>query len=182
MNQDKIAKVFNNNLMAFDSLIQNHQDRWIRMAMSVLGNRHDALDAFQEGVINIHRSLNSFRKEASFTTWASKVMMNTCLQYRKRLSRRKMKEVTHGDFADFNEIAGPTLPDTKLLESERTNALRNAIQRLPQQQQMAVILKYDGQMTINQVADSMDCSSGTVKRYLHRAMGKLQKDLKRYFK
>ena len=182
MNQYTIRKAPNNDLSAFDSLIEDHQDRWIRMAMSVLGNKDDALDAFQEGIINIHRSLKSFRQEASFTTWASKVMMDTYLQHRKRVSRRRAQEVMQGEVTDINGIADSIYADKELLDTEKTLALRGAIQRLPRQQQMAVVMKYDGQMTIAEVADSLNCSSGTVKRYLHRAMGKLQKELKEYFK
>jgi RNA polymerase sigma-70 factor (ECF subfamily) len=182
MDQDKILKVLNNDLSAFDSLIEEHQDRWIRMAISVLGSKDDALDAFQEGVINVHRSLKSFRQEASFTTWSSRIMMNAYLQYRKGISRRRAREAVHADVADINGIADTQTADAELLDNERTRALRGAIQRLPQQQQMAVVLKYDGRMTIAEVADALNCSTGTVKRYLYRAMGKLQSDLKGYFK
>ena len=182
MSQETILKALNNDLTAFDSLVKDHQGRWIRMGMSVLGNKEDALDAFQEGVINIHRSLKSFRQEASFTTWSGKIMLNTCLQYRKRLSRRRLREVMQSDTIEYYGIADTKSTDMELLEREQTNALRSAIRRLPQQQQIAVVMKYDGEMTIDEVANSMNCSSGTVKRYLHRAMGKLQRDLKNYFK
>jgi RNA polymerase sigma-70 factor (ECF subfamily) len=182
MNQDTVLRALDNDLSAFDSLIEDHQDRWIRMAMSVIGNKDDALDAFQDGIINIYRSLKSYRQEASFTTWASKVMMNTYLQHRKGMSRRKAREVMESDFTDLDGIADIKYADKEVLDTEKTTALRGAIQRLPRQQQMAVVLKYDGQMTIAEVADSLNCSSGTVKRYLHRAMGKLQKELREYFK
>jgi RNA polymerase sigma factor (sigma-70 family) len=182
MNQDTIPKALDGDPNAFESLVEEHQGRWIRMGMSVLGNRVDALDAFQEGVIRVFRSLKSFRHESSFTTWASKIMMNTYLQQRRSLSRRRLRETAESDIFDINDVADQKATDADIMDRERTGALRNAIKRLPTQQQLAVILKYDGQLTINQVAESMDCTPGTVKRYLHRAMGKLQRDLRDYFK
>ena len=81
-----------------------------------------------------------------------------------------------------NEIANSISTDKELLIAEKTQTLRSAVQSLPERQQLAVTLKYDGHMTINQVAETLNCTPGTVKRYLHRAMGKLRKDLKEYFK
>jgi len=182
MDQEIIHKALKGDLSSFDILVTEHQDRWIRMAMSILGNQQDALDAFQDGLINVYRSLKSFRQEATFSTWSARVMLNAYLRHQKRLSSRRERETNYGGFDTLERLADSKSTDKDLMDRERTVALRNAIRRLPPRQQMAVTLKYDGQMTINQVAESLNCTPGTVKRYLHRAMAKLRKDLKNYFK
>jgi len=182
MDQDILRKALEGDLAAFDSLVIDYQDRWIRMAMSVLGNHTDALDAFQDGLINLYRSLKSFRSEAAFTTWSSRIMLNTCLRHRKRQSSRRNREAAYGDPEALDGVAESQSADKDLLDSERARALRNAISNLPPKQQMAVTLKYDGQMTIAQVAQTLNCTTGTVKRYLHRAIGKLKIELRDYFK
>ena len=182
MDQDILGRALNNDLNAFGTLVEEYQDSWIRLAMSMLGRKEDALDAFQEGLIQLHRSIKTFRREASFKTWSSKIMINTFLRQRKQLSRRREREMFQSDHPDFNRIANGASTDDGLLNAERTQALRYAIGRLPEKQQMAVVLKYDGQMTVQEVADTLGLHIGTVKCYLHRAMEKLRIDLIKYFK
>ena len=182
MDKDTLGRALNNDLNAFGTLVEEYQDSWIRLAMSMLGRKEDALDAFQEGLIQLHRSMKTFRREASFKTWSSKIMINTFLRQRKQLSRRKERETSQSDHPDFNGIPNGTSAEDELLSAERSRALRYAVCRLPEKQQMAVVLKYDGQMTVQEVADTLGLNIGTVKRYLHRAMAKLRIDLKNYFK
>ena len=182
MNQDIISSARSGNIDAFTALVEAHQNQWIRLAVSVIGRKEDALDAFQEGLIQLHKSIRSFRGESSFYTWSSRVMMNTFLRQRKKLSKRREKETMESDLTDFNSVPDTICTDENLLRSEKSHILRLAISRLPDRQQMAVALKYDGQMTIQEVAETIGCKSGTIKRYLHRAMEKLRNDLKEYIR
>jgi RNA polymerase sigma-70 factor (ECF subfamily) len=182
MNHELVSRAISGDLTAFEDLIEEHQDRWIRLALSVLSNREDALDAFQEGLIQLHRSLKTFRREASFTTWSARVMMNTYLRQRRQRSRKRERESVASDIPNFAENIGLNLADKDLMIQEQREALRSAIGCLPEKQQMVVALRYDGEMSLKEIAEAMGCGLGTVKRYLYRAMEKLRKDLKKYFR
>jgi RNA polymerase sigma-70 factor (ECF subfamily) len=182
MNQKVATKIEPNDLKSFELLVEEHEDQWVRLAVSMLGNKEDALDAFQEGIIQVHQSLKSFRGEASFATWATKIMIHKYIRIRKQRMRRMEREITQEKESQlFRNIPDLSAADDDVMISESRKLLRMAIGKLPERQQMAVTLKYDGGMKIQEVADVMDCSSGTVKRYLFRAIGKLQNDLRNYF-
>ena len=183
MNQKVTTEIVPKDLKSFELLVEEHEDRWIRLAVSMLGNKEDALDAFQEGIIQVHQSMKSFRGEASFTTWATKIMVHKYIRMRKQRMRRVEKEISQ-DKKDqlFQNIPDQSSADNGVLKDESRKLLRLAIGRLPERQQMAVTLKYDAEMTIQEVAETMECSLGTIKRYLFRAMGKLRNELRNYFK
>ena len=84
MNQETDTKIVPKDLKSFELLVEEHEDRWIRLAVSMLGNKEDALDAFQEGIIQVYQSMKSFRGEASFNTWATKIMIHKYIRMRKQ--------------------------------------------------------------------------------------------------
>jgi RNA polymerase sigma-70 factor (ECF subfamily) len=182
MNSNDITKALNGDFIAFGALIEQHEDRWVRLASAMINRKEDALDAYQEGIIQIHRSLKTFRQEASFTTWSTKIMVNNFIRYRKKLSQQKGREIVHTDCPEVLNIPNSGSVEQNLLRQEMRKVLREGISKLPKKQQLAVTLKYDGEMTIEEVAATMGCSSGTIKRYLYRAMEKLRSNLKQYFK
>jgi RNA polymerase sigma factor (sigma-70 family) len=91
-------------------------------------------------------------------------------------------ETVHSDYPEVQSLSAGCSPDQEFLRNEMRQVLHAAIRKLPKKQQLAVTLKYDGEMTIQEVAETMGCNPGTIKRYLFRAMEKLRNDLKRYIK
>ena len=182
MNSNDVTKALSGDFIGFGALIEQHEDRWVRLARAFINSKEDALDAYQEGIIQIHRSLKTFRQEASFTTWFTKIMVNNFIRYRKKISRQKNMEAVHSDHPEVMNIPNSGSVEHELLRQEMRRVLRDGITKLPGKQQRAVTLKYDGEMTIEEVAATMGCNPGTIKRYLYRAMEKLRKDLKQYFK
>jgi len=73
------------NIAAFEQLIAEYESGIYNLAYRMLGNPEDARDISQEALLRAYRSLKSFRKEASFSTWIYRIAKNACLdEIRKR--------------------------------------------------------------------------------------------------
>src|SRR5215468_3128303 len=69
---------------AFDLLVARHQGRAYRLAWSLLRDAEDARDVSQEAFLRVYRTASSFRAEAKFSTWFYRILVNLCLDQRRR--------------------------------------------------------------------------------------------------
>src|SRR5919109_448610 len=69
---------------AFDVLVARHQGRAYRLAWSLLRDAEDARDLSQEAFLRVYRTAATFRGEAKFSTWFYRILVNLCLDHRRR--------------------------------------------------------------------------------------------------
>src|SRR5215468_2531742 len=69
---------------AFDLLVARHQGRAYRLAWSMLRSAEDARDPSQEAFLRVYRTAGTFRGEAKFSTWFYRILVNLCLDHRRR--------------------------------------------------------------------------------------------------
>ena len=82
-------------LHAYERLYSLHGARMKNLARNILGTSAEAEDAVQETFLKVQRSISSFRGESTFTTWAFRILVNTC--YDLHRSRLRKKEVSAED-------------------------------------------------------------------------------------
>lgn len=143
-----------------------------RTAYYMMGNEQDALDATQEALLKIYKYLPSYKGEALLHTWAQRIVTNVCIDlFRKRKNVILFdEEPQHEDGKAAKEVErGAILSD-----------LRQAIRRLPLQQQTAIILRYVQGYHYQEIAETMGLPLNTVKSHLFRARKQLQKWLSEY--
>lgn len=151
---------------AFYALIQARKDGLYRTAFSYVKNKDDALDIVSETVYKAYRSIKKLKDPALFNTWLTRILINSCLDYKKKND----KVVPAAELAD-----GITASAAANLDSLD---LHQAVAMLDEKCRTVVILKYFQDLTITQIADVMQCPQGTVKTYLHRALKTLRVHLK----
>lgn len=79
---------------AFASLVRAHDQNVLRIAMNLLRSPEDARDVYQESFLLVHRSLQQFRFDCSFSTWLHRIVTNICLDHlRRRKVRREAPRV-----------------------------------------------------------------------------------------
>ena len=169
---------------AFNELITRYQDKVMATCFRMLGNREDAEDAAQEIFIKVYDALARFDPRAKFSTWLYRIAINHCLNVvrgRKvrnifSISKRHNKE--DFEFMDLHEpLIHNSRPDLNLEQQERGQLIWQAINSLPQNQQVAVVLAKFGGLTYKEVADVMEVSVSAVESLLFRAKHKLHKHL-----
>ena len=166
---------------AFAELVDKYQTMAIRVAFSLLGNEQDAYDVAQEAFISVYQALPRFRGGAKFSTWLYRIIANKCKDvYRKRSrtadSWLRISNTDSGGNEDYiMEIQDPqSEPALKLFSREVAEALNEAVSQLPLKQRMAFVLHHLNGMTLNEVAEGMQCRVGTVKSHVFRATAALK--------
>ena len=71
-----IQKSLNNDLHAFELLMNRHVQKAYHIAYGVLGDNHDAEEVVQDSFVRIHRALSSFRGDSEFSTWMYRIVIN----------------------------------------------------------------------------------------------------------
>ena len=166
---------------AFDVLVGRYQARAYRLAWSLLRDAEDARDVSQEAFLRVYRTAGTFRGDARFSTWFYRILVNLCLDHRRRgrwWPRLLMRRDDTSDGAEglLERQAAPLLDPGDTLGREQTMAaLWAAVDRLSPQQRAAIVLSVQEELSTGQIASILKCSEATVRVHLHRAVSALRK-------
>jgi RNA polymerase sigma-70 factor (ECF subfamily) len=164
---------------AFGVLFTRHRDRLWAVALRTTGNPEDAADALQEARISAFRRAAGFRGDALVTTWLHRIVVNASLD---RLRRNKVRAAQPLP-DDLEEYAGrgavlatgdaSTDPEAQAVLTDRRDAVLTALDRLPPDQKAAVVLVDLEGYPVEQVAEMLECPTGTVKSRCARGRARL---------
>ena len=149
-----------------------------RVAYQFAGNHHDAEDIAQEVFIKIYRSLGRFRQDAQLTSWMYRIVMNACIDHRRRHS--PAGAAPFGEEAELKMLNTPEEspgPEERAYAGELGSVLEAEIQRLPPGQRVVFIMRHHQGLKLNEIADALGLAEGTVKRQLHAAVHRLRQAL-----
>lgn len=167
------------NLLAFDSLVHRYDKTVLRLAYSLVNNTADAEDIGQEVFVRVYRNLNKFRFDSAFSTWLYRVVVNYCINYRKKKSKARthsLDEPNEDRAPDWRPtLKGQELdPEASMLNQELSEQIDRAMAHLSKQQKTVFVLRHYHGLKLKDIADIMQCAEGTVKNYLFRATQKMQ--------
>jgi RNA polymerase sigma-70 factor (ECF subfamily) len=170
---------------AFDLLVARHQARAYRLAWSLLRDAEDARDVSQEAFLRIYRTAGSFRGDARFSTWLYRILVNLCLDHRRRGGwwRRLVVRDGAGDEAGRRALDGQPAPAAdpadRIEQAQLMSRLWAAVDRLSPQQRAAIVLHVQEELPTSQIAGVLGCSEATVRVHLHRAVTALRATVSR---
>jgi len=166
---------------ALGELYDRHQRRVLNVALRVLGDWGSAQDVSQDVFINLERRVRTFRRDASFVSWIYRITVNRAIDHRRRMARRpaaRMGDIPVGlETSGLPGRSGATAPDEPLTKGEVAERVQAALLRLSPKLRAIAVLRYVEGLSYEQLAESLDCSIGTVKSRLNRAHTALQRDL-----
>jgi len=164
-------------LAAFNRLVMTYQGLAYNVAWRLMGNADAAADSTQEAFIKAFRSIKQYRGGGSFKSWLLRIVSNTCydqLRYNKRRPSESLEE------DDFDSDYAPHLidraerPEEGMLRKELGDMLQQAIEQLPPDQRLVLILSDVEGFGYQEIAQTTDLALGTVKSRLNRARRKLR--------
>ena len=163
--EDLLQRFLGGSERAFDELVRRHEDRIFALALRMLGERSDALDATQEAFISAFRQARTFRGDSSFGTWLYRIAINSC----KDLMRRR------GRWGEPTEDAGVDVPSREDLEGAVTRRLDlvAALAQVPDEFRDAVVMHDLGGIPYEEIARTMRINIGTVKSRISRGRRRL---------
>jgi len=172
---------------AFDELVERYSGRVWGLCTRFLGNVSGREDLVQEVFLRVIRARDRYQATACFSTWIYRIVFNLCVnkQERKRemlsldgpIAGRGDGDLRHIDIQD-ESIADPS---DGLVASDVVEAVRGAIDALPDSQRMALILAKYEDMSYVDIAQVMDSSEKAIKSLVHRAREALREKLAPFF-
>ena len=159
---------------AFHHLVAQYDGKVMALVLQLLGNKEDAEDIYQEVFLKVWRNLGSYEFKSDFYTWLYRITTNTCYSYRSGRQRHHLANISLEE--GYHDVYTDTAPD----DNDRRQGILTAVDELPPKQRTVFVLRYYQDHKIKDIAVLLGLTTGTVKRYLHRATLKLRKDLAAY--
>jgi RNA polymerase sigma-70 factor (ECF subfamily) len=166
---------------AFNTLVQAYQRQVYNLCYRTLGNGEDAADATQDAFLSAFRGLKTFRgQSAGFRAWLLRVAVNACYDQLRRRQRRPADSLdAPTDAADEIGLSERLVdvspgPEQQALSGEVARQIEGAMDRLPPEQRLAVVLCDIQGLSYDEAATVMSVELGTVKSRLSRARANLR--------
>jgi RNA polymerase sigma-70 factor (ECF subfamily) len=176
-----VARAQDGDRTAFGDLVKKYQGKAYAIAYSMCsGDGEEARELTQEAFLRAFRSLKEFRGKSSFYTWFYRILVNTCLDNRRRRGRwekifsfwrrdqheKASSGETNAEYPDPRENSDPM---TALSNKQLAQDIRQALASLPEKQRVVFQLKVLHGMQIREIAQIMGSAEGTIKSHLFRA-------------
>jgi RNA polymerase sigma-70 factor (ECF subfamily) len=153
-------------------LYLRHKDRAVALAYRILGQWNRAEDISQEAFIRVYMAAGKYKPEAEFTTWLYKIVVNLCIDEKRRIHRSESLTET---YEYLQTSTRKSLSDDET--EEIIEIVHKAIGKLNRRQRTAVILhKLEG-LSHAEISDRMGWSRSSIESLLVRAYRKLRKEL-----
>ena len=165
---------------AFEELVERHQQKAFRIAFDFTRDREEARDLSQDAFLRAYTHLNNFDGRSTFYTWFYRILVNICLDYRRRKKRgpaEEFNEAVENEVEPSHPSAHSISPDQRVFAEQFSARIGKALESLPAKQRTAFILKNHQGLSIREIAEIMQTAEGTVKVHLHRAVTALRATL-----
>lgn len=186
---DLVQRIQAGDSRAFRTLFDKYHRRAFAVAIGVLKNEQDALDAVQEAFVKVHKNIHKFEGSSSFYTWLYRIVMNASIDHVRKTSRRKSHEFDERMVHEGSDVAGdgamlPTIlgadPGKTALRHELRGAIAAALDELTEHHRAVMVLREIEGMSYEEMADVLQVPKGTIMSRLFHARKKMQTALQPY--
>jgi len=159
---------------AFDLLVSKYQRKLGRLLSRFIRDPAEVEDVSQEAFIKAYRALPSFRGDSAFYTWLYRIGINTAKNYLVSQGRRAPTTTEFDNdeaetFEDASQLRDINTPESLLLTKQIGQTINAAMDALPEELRMAIVLREIDGMSYEEIAGIMDCPIGTVRSRIFRA-------------
>jgi RNA polymerase sigma-70 factor (ECF subfamily) len=172
----------------FTALVDAHYRRVYSLVYRMVRNESDAADLTQETFVRVHRALPRLRETAAKSAWIRRIATNLCLDFLRRrnaapaISSLDARPSEESDTLLSWDIADPSgEPDRLFSNQERLAVLHRAIESLPDDYRVVIVMHHIEELRVEEIADAMGVPTGTIKSRLSRARRELHRKLSPYF-
>ncbi len=165
---------------AFESLVARYQRELFHLVSWNVGSAAEAEDIVQEVLCKVYFSLSKFDNDRPFYPWLRRVAINQCYDELRRVRRRKILKFTELNDQDARVLerlmAAPqadTIP-TPTNGEELRSLMQRVLERLPEKQRMAIVLRDFKQVSYEEMADILGCSKQAVRLKVFRSRARLR--------
>jgi RNA polymerase sigma-70 factor, ECF subfamily len=171
----------------FDDLVQRNQKRIFRLLMGLLHDEDAADTLTQECFLRVYKKRDSFRGESSVDTWLFRIAVNLARDYQRNRKQGFWKRLFAGSHeTDTEEPAIDRVADrhstaeTQLLVREEVETVWRIVRHLSPGQREVFVMRFGHEMSLEEIASTLEVETGTVKSHLSRALATVRKKLEEH--
>ena len=159
---------------AFQLLFETYKDKVFSIAVYASGgDRTTADDVTQQIFLKLFTAIRQFRGDSEFTTWLYRMVVNACMDEK----RRHRRWLPWGDTVTMKTLSEKKPQEKQYARLEVSEAVQAAIAELKPKFRLPILLKYIEGLSYEEIASVMGCSKGTVASRLNRGHSQLAKRL-----
>jgi RNA polymerase sigma-70 factor (ECF subfamily) len=182
LDQELVERVQSGEKAAFDILVRKYEHKLANVISRYIHDPSEVLDVAQDAFIKAYRALPNFRGDSAFYTWLYRIAINTAKNHLVAASRRPPKDDVDAQEAEqFDAGSGLkeyATPERLALRSELAQAIQDAIEALPEELRVAIVLRELEGLSYEEIASAMECPIGTVRSRIFRARDAIDKQIR----
>ena len=179
--QRLVERVQRGDKLAFDLLVLKYQHKIVQLIMRYVRDPAEALDVSQEAFIKAYRALPKFRGDSAFYTWLYRIAVNTAKNYLVAMNRRPIEynlDLQESDGYELNvRLRNEDSPEKIAQRDELQETVQSAIDSLPDELRVAILLREIDGLSYEEIAHAMECPVGTVRSRIFRAREAIDKTI-----
>ncbi len=177
--EEIVGRVLAGETALYELLMRRHNQRIYRIGRAILRDDAEAEDVMQDAYVRAYQNLASFEGRAKFSTWLTRIAVHEALSRVRKRSRFQSLEPTDDSQGDAMNIAiSPgRSPEQETYDRELAGVLERAVLSLSDEYRVVFMLRDVEGMSTEETAQCLDLTQENVKVRLHRAHGKLRKQL-----
>jgi RNA polymerase sigma-70 factor (ECF subfamily) len=160
---------------AFAALVNEHQRYVYNLALRVVKDENEALDLAQETFVRAWTALPNFKGKSQFRTWLYRIVTNLCYNRLPNL-RRSLNDLGDDVMEDIPE-PGFVSPAKEFEFNETRRHLQEAMEALDDQYRLLLTMRYQNELSYEEIASTLNLPLGTVKTGIFRAKAQLRNAL-----
>jgi RNA polymerase sigma-70 factor, ECF subfamily len=177
-----MAQIAQGDEIALRHLIDRHQRAVYGTIYKMIGDASESEDLAQRVFLRVYQSAPRYRPDAKFTTWLMTIVRNIVLNEYRRRQRKPWESLFDPETNEPREFTDPIQPrpDQALHHSETAQLIDKELQKLPENQRLAIILSRYHEMPYEEISKTLKISLASTKTLLFRARETLKVALQKY--
>lgn len=157
---------------AFNNLVKKYQKQLLALVLMISDEQPAAEDLVQEAFLKAYEKLVSFDKSRPFYPWLAAIAMRVALNWFSRIKSKHRNEVGGDELAKIRSENTDVI--STLDQKQRNQDLWKQVAALPSREKLAMQMFYKQELKVDEIAQIMGVTAGTVKTFLHRGRAHLK--------
>jgi len=175
IDQQLVERAQRGDKQAFELLVIKYQRKLARLLSQFIRDAAEVEDVTQETFIKAYRSLSSFRGDSAFYTWLYRIGINAAKNFLVAQKRRASATSNGFDiedaenFEEASQLRELDTPESELMSKQIAQTVHQTLHELPEELRTAITLREIEGLSYEEIANAMNCPTGTVRSRIFRA-------------
>ncbi len=178
---DIIEMILTGQIQLYELIVKRYNSYLYKIGKTYGFGHQDVQDMMQETYVNAYKSLSKFKKESTFKTWITRIMLNNCYHKKQKLKIKKEVSTESLEMISNVQLTRETMGNTKTVSNELNRILEKAILNLPEKYRIIFTLRELNSLSIIETSEVLGITSGNVKIRLSRAKALLRSEIEKMY-